>query len=219
MIEKRILDKLNYTDVLQFSELVDEYAELQKDKPNPLYFYEDMKDYVTWLKKQFESRDSKDFVIAGLFNDEKLIQIIVGYKIEVAWHKETIEDTMPFYVIGLMHFKESSWRVPEEDISNLDELISENFERQGFTTGFITIKAPSFFIKNTKLVDINRYVNNVFVKTFGSNTHDFFVENVFRTQEDLETYKFRALKALLPKKIRRPIALLSFELKPEYKQV
>jgi hypothetical protein len=59
----------------------------------------------------------------------------------------------------------------------------------------------------------------VFVKTFGSNTHDFFVENVFRTQEDLETYKFKAFRVLLPKKLKRPLALLTFEIKPEYKKV
>jgi hypothetical protein len=219
MIEARILNNTIPSDVTQFSEIVDEYATFQRDKPNALYFYEGMTEYTTWLKKQFIDRTVNDFIIAGLFNNNRLVQILVGYKIEVAWNKITIEDTFPFYVIGLMHFKESSWRVPKEDISNLDELISENFERQGFTTGFITIKAPSFFIKNTKLVDINRYVNNVFVKTFGSNTHDFFVENVFRTQEDLETYKFKAFRVLLPKKLKRPLALLTFEIKPEYKKV
>jgi hypothetical protein len=217
MLEKRLLNNLIYTDVLQFSELLDEYVELQKTGPNPLYFYEDMHNYAIWLKHEFENRDVKDFVVAGVFDDEKLIQIMVGYKIEVAWYKKIIEDTIPFYAIGLTYFKERQWKVPEQDISNLDKIVASHFEEQGFTTGFISIKAPAFIIKNTNTVEVTKYINNVFIKTFGSNTHNFSVERVFRTNNDLESYKFRAFRALLPKRIKRPIVLLSFELTPEYK--
>ena len=217
MSEKRILNNLISTDVLQFSELLDEYTELQKDSPNPIYFYEDMQNYTTWAKHQFENRNVKDFVVAGVFDDEKLIQIMVGYKIEVAWHKSVVEDTIPYYAIGLTYFKQRYWRVPEKDISNLDELISSHFENQGFTTGFMTVKAPAFIIKNKRPLDVNKYIDTVFIKTFGSNTHNFFVEHVFRTNSDLETYKFRSFKALLPKRIKRPIVLVSFKLSPEYK--
>jgi hypothetical protein len=217
MLEKRILNNLISTDVLQFSELLNEYTELQKDSSNPIYFYEDMQSYATWLKHQFENRNVKDFVVAGIFDDEQLIQIMVGYKIEVAWHKPVVEDTMPYYAIGLTYFKQRCWRVPEKDISNLDKIISKHFEDQGFTTGFITIKAPAYIIKTSNPVDINRYIDSVFIKTFGNNTHNFFVERVFRTNDELQAYKFRAFKALLPRRIKRPIVLLSFELSPEYK--
>lgn len=216
MIETRILNNTIPSDVLQFSEIVDEYAKFQRDKPNSLYFYEDMHEYTVWLKNQFIHLDTKDFIVAGLFEDNKLMQIIVGYKIEVAWHKPIVEDTTPYYVIGLMYFRNVSWRLPGENIDSLGEYISNHFEKQGYTTGFLTVKAPNFVIKNTNGVAITKYINEVFTKTFYANTHNYYVEVVCRTPADLLAYKFRAFKALLPKRIKRPVILLSFKLKPEF---
>jgi len=42
---------------------------------------------------------------------------------------------------------------------------------------------------------------------------------VFRTNEELESYKFAGMKALLPVRIKRPLFLLSFKLKPEYRTI
>jgi hypothetical protein len=219
MIEARILNNTIPSDVTQFSEIVDEYATFQRDKPNALYFYEGMIDFTIWLKKQFIDRDVNDFIIAGLFDNNRLIQILVGYKIEVAWNKTTIEDTFPFYVIALMYFRDKEWRIPGLTIDNLDKIITGHFEKQGYTKGFMTIKAPNFIIKNTNAADINKYINEVFIKTFYGNAHDYHVEHVFRTPDDLNSYKFKAFRTLLPKKLKRPIALLTFEIKPEIKKI
>jgi hypothetical protein len=61
MIEKRILNNMSSTDVSQFLEVVNEYVDLQENNPNPIYFYEDMYNYATWLKNEFKTRDVKDF--------------------------------------------------------------------------------------------------------------------------------------------------------------
>jgi len=219
MPEKRILNKFDQSDITQLLAILDECAEFQKDKPNPLYFYEDMCEFTEWLKKQFIHRNQDDFVVSGLFENNILIQIIVGYKIEIAWHKTKIENDLPFYVVGLVYFKNGDWKVPREDISNLDELVTDHFEKQGYTEGYMTIKAPNFVVRNNDGAKINKFMNEVFIKTFKESKHNFFIEKIFRTNEDLMAYDFRGMKALLPKRIKRPLFLLSFKLKPEYRTV
>ena len=217
MLEKRILDSSNKIDIDQFENIISEYAEFQKDKPNPLYFYDDMFNYTVWLRKQFKHRNPKDFIVAGLFDGNNLIQIMVGYKIEISWHKPKIEDNFPFYVVGTVFFKNSYWKVPQEDISNLDELITDHFEKQGYTDGFMVIKAPSFIRKTTDGEQIDEFMKTVFTKTFKDTKHNYFVEHIFRTNDDLDEYKFKAIKSILPSKIKRPLILVSFKLKTQYR--
>jgi hypothetical protein len=212
MIEARILNNTIPSDVTQFSEIVDEYATFQRDKPNALYCYESMTDFTIWLKKQFLIRGTEDFVIAGLFYNGSLIKVICGYKLEVAWNKPVVENVIPYYVIGLLYFKERSWKIPTNDITALDEMITSHFESRGFSTGFMTVKAPKNIISTTNGVTINKHINEIFVKTWGGN-HNYYVEKIFRTQKDIDEYKFRAFKVLVPKRLKRPLLLLTFKLK------
>lgn len=217
MLKRKIFSNKLNKDIKDYIEILDEYCCFQKNNLNPVMFYEDQKVYCEWLKDEFLKRDTKDFIAVGLYEEDQLIQIMIGYKIEVAWCKEIIEDTLPFYVIGLTYFRDHSWRIPGSKIVDLDEIITTHFEQQEFTKGFMTIKASNFLKKITSGVNLTDYINTNFTKTFKQNRHYFYVEKIFREQKDLDSYRFRALKALLPKRIKRPIVLLSFDVKPELK--
>lgn len=219
MVNIKILNKENEDDIKQFTEILDEFALFHHDDINSLYFYEDMCYCVDWLKTEFKNRKPMDFIAVGLFNQGELIRILVGYKIEVAWRKPVVEDTVPYYVVGLMYFRDREWAIPAERIDDLDEVVTSHFENQGYTKGFMVIKAPKFIINNSSATAIDEYMNKVFVKTFYGNKHLYKVEHVFRTPADAESYKFRAFRVFLPLRVKRPLCLISFELKSEYRQL
>lgn len=216
MIEKRILDKDK--DFNYFSSMLDEYLNFLKTTTNPLYDYKDAELFCDWLKLQFKIRNKNDLIAIGSFEKESITKILISYKIEISWKKEIIENVIPYYVIGLMYFKNKSLNVPAEKISELDQILTDHFERQNFNKGFMTIKAPKFIINNTNGDLIDNYINNIFTKTFYGNRYTYQVETVIRSQEDLNKFKFKAFKSLLPKTIIKPIMLISFNLKNKFKK-
>lgn len=212
MFTKRLLDKKSESDIQQLDAILEDYINFLLTTPNSLYYGEDQRHYCVWIKQQFLIRGTEDFVIAGLFYNGSLIKVICGYKLEVAWNKPVVENVIPYYVIGLLYFKERNWKIPTNDITALDEMITSHFESRGFSTGFMTVKAPKNIISTTNGITINKHINEIFVKTWGGN-HNYYVEKIFRTQKDVDEYKFSAFRVLFPKRLKRPLLLLTFKLK------
>lgn len=218
MLEKRILDNNNKFDKEQLVDILSHYINFLKTSLNPLYFYEDMINYTEWLKIQFETRNVEDFIIIGSFEDNILVQILVAYKIEIAWKKEIVENTIPYYVVGLMYFKNKAFKYPAKNISELDDILTNHFEKQDFNKGFMTIKASPFIVKNTSGKEISKYLSDIFTKTIYGYRYEYNIEAVLRTQEELDNYKFRAFRRLLPRRIKKPLVLLTFSLKNEFRK-
>jgi hypothetical protein len=210
----RALNPTNPADFENLKKILDSYLETEKNKVHPVYIYEDIVTFVDWMKSSFLEKDMADFVISARFSDLEIDQVYVAYKLEAAWNRP-MSTVVPYWVVGLMYFKNKEWKSPSDQILNLEKLVLDHFEKQKYTTGHIVIKAPSGMLNLSDSSTINKYINTVLRKTLPAYRYDFSIENIFKNQEDLDNYKFSAFKAMLPKRILKPVVLLSFKLKYE----
>jgi len=215
-MELRFLNKNNKTDVDNLQVLLHEYCNTQEHKVNPTVSVDSSKRYCEWLLAEFLKRDQKDFIVSARFDNNVITQIMIAYKLEVAWHREIIEDVLPFWYIGLLYFKDIQWRGPADDILTIEKLATDHFEAQKYNRGFMTIKCPTGLVNDDR--DITKYIDKVFTRTIPALRHRFCIERVFKTQQDIDNYKFKAFKPLIPPKIEKPVVLLSFELNYELRK-
>lgn len=215
MIVNRFLDHNNQDDLLQLESILQDYLLGEQDKSKPVYSYEDQLLIVEWIKNKFKTCDSKDFVITGQFNNDYLERIFVAYKLEVIWG--ITESFWPYWSVGLVYFRKQSWGTPAENILTMEKLAVDHFENQKLNKGFMVIKAPQGLVKMQDYSKADQFIEKVFTKTIPGIRHDFVIEHIFRTQQDLENYQFKAIKTILPKRILSPIVLLSFTLKHEHR--
>ena len=208
----KLLDPTDLTDVEQFNQILNQYVEHESISPNPIYFYEDIKRFTNWLRQLFLEISPKDFVVSARFNDGQIDEIMIGYKIEIAWYRKKTEDVLPYYVVGLWYKTSSSWKSPHDDFFSIEKLMLEQFESQQYTKGFIVIKAPKKALRITESSQAKDYALNVFSKTIPAVKHDFIIEKIFTSQEDIDNYKFKAFKNIIPKRFIRPVMLMSFDL-------
>jgi hypothetical protein len=208
----RVLDPSNLNDIDSLNQILDSYLEHETAQPNPIYQYDDMLALTNWLKEKFRTISMDDFVVSARFTDGQIDEIMIGYKIEICWGKEVAEDVMPYWVLGLWYKKDTEWKSPYEDIHTIEKLMLEHFEKQKYTKGFFVLKAPNKILRMTDLSQAKEYALNIFSQTVPALKYDFMIEKVFRNQKDLDNYKFRALKAIMPKHCLRPIMLMSLDL-------
>jgi hypothetical protein len=211
----RFLDPTNIDDVQQLNEILDLYLQGESQRANPIYVYENQVGVVTWIKDTFNKASQNDFIITGQFINGRLEQIFVAYKLEVVWGIK--ESYWPYWCVGLVYFRETSWSTPADKILSLEALSTSFFEAQGYHTGYMVIKAPKGLVNMTDFSKADEYIDKVFTKTIPGLTHDFRVEQVFRSQQDLDSFKFKGLSFILPKYILGPVVLLSFTLKHEHR--
>lgn len=208
----KLLDPNDIVDVEHFNQILIQYVENESIAPNPIYLYEDMIRFADWLRQQFLDVSPKDFVVSARFTNEQLDEIMVGYKIEISWYRTKAEDVLPYWVVGLWYKKQSSWKSPHDDFFSIEKLMLEQFEGQQYTKGFIVIKAPKKALRITDSVQAKDYALNVFSQTIPAVKYDFMIEKIFTSQQDLDNYKFKALKPLIPKHFIRPVMLMSLDL-------
>jgi hypothetical protein len=208
----KLLDPTDLTDVEQFNQILNQYVEHESISPNPIYLYEHMIRFSNWLQKQFLDVSTKDFVVSARFTDGHIDEIMVGYKIEIAWYRTTVEDVLPYWVVGLWYKKQGSWKSPYDEFFSIEKLLLEHFEKQQYTKGFIVIKAPKKALRITDSVQAKDYALNVFSQTIPAVKYDFMIEKIFTSQKDIDNYKFTALKPILPRRFIRPVMLMSLDL-------
>lgn len=208
----KLLDPINLDDIESLNKILIQYVEHEAISPNPIYYYEDIKRFADWLRQLFLEISPKDFVVSARFNDGQIDEIIIGYKIEIAWHRKKAEDVLPYWVVGLWYKTSSSWKSPHNDFFSIEKLMLEQFEGQQYTKGFIVIKATKKALRITESSHAKDYALNIFSKTIPAVKHDFIIEKIFTSQEDIDNYKFKAFKNIIPKRFIRPVMLMSFDL-------
>ena len=214
MINK-FLDPTNSNDVKQLGEILDLYLQGESLRDNPIYVHEDQVKLVKWIKDTFNTVSQNNFVITGQFINDRLEQIFVAYKLEVLWGIK--ESYWPYWGVGLVYFRNTSWSTPADKILSLEALSTKFFEAQGYHTGYMVIKAPRGLVNMTDFSKADEYIDKVFTKTIPGLTHNFRIEQVFRSQQDLDSFKFKGLRSILPNRILGPVVLLSFTLKHQYR--
>jgi hypothetical protein len=208
----KLLDPNDLADVEHFNQILIQYVEHESIAPNPIYYYEDIKKFADWLRQLFLEVSPKDFVVSARFTDGQIDEIMVGYKIEIAWHRKKAEDVLPYWVVGLWYKTSSSWKSPHDDFFSIEKLMLEQFEGQQYTKGFIVIKATKKALRITESSHAKDYALNIFSKTIPAVKYDFIIEKIFNSQEDIDNYKFKAFKNIIPKRFIRPVMLMSLDL-------
>lgn len=208
----RALDPSDPSDLDSFNQILNSYLEHEPKQANPIYLYDDMLAFSNWLKEKFRTIPMSDFIVSARFTNDVIDQVMIGYKLEIAWGRQVAEDIMPYWVLGLWYKKETEWKSPYDDIYTIEKLMLEHFEKQKYTKGFIILKAPNKVLRMTDSAQAKDYALNVFSQTVPALKYDFMIEKIFKNQKDLDNYKFRALKAIIPKHCLRPIMLMSLDL-------
>jgi hypothetical protein len=208
----RALDPADPNDFDSFNQILDSYLEHETKQANPVYLYDDLVAFTDWLKEKFRTVPTSDFIVSARFVDNAIDQVMIGYKLEIAWGKQVAEDVMPYWALGLWYKKDTEWKSPYDDIHTIEKLMLEHFEKQKYTKGFFVLKAPNKILRMNELSQAKDYALNTFSQTVPALKYDFMIEKVFKTQKDLDNYKFRALKAFMPKHCLRPIMLMSLDL-------
>jgi hypothetical protein len=209
MITIRPLNPELEEDHSQLSKLMEEYVESATKILNRA-------DHATWLKKQFKEHKRKDFMISAKFEDDEIVSILVGYKLEVKWGRSTehITDVFPYWYMGLLYFKNKQWRSPLYNISELSDILVRNFERQGYYKMYMVKKTPHII---SSLEDANLYSKseNWLKLTPGLDRYTTTIEKIFNTQKDIDDFKrFTALSSIIPLSINKSVMLLSLTLNP-----
>ena len=217
MFQIRLLDNTIENDVVQLQLILNNFLENEKNKISPVYNHSGLVNFVSWIKSSFLRQNTKDFVIAARFYNSEIDQVYVAYKLEATWGKPQVENVLPFWVLGLMYFKNTEWKSPSDQILNLEKLVLDHFEKQKYTTGHIVLKAPKGLLNLPDNASAITYVNEVLKKTLPGFRYDFLIEHVFRTQNDIDNYNFAAFKSILPKRICKPVMLISLTLKYEHR--
>ena len=213
----RALDPSNSNDVDSFNQILNSYLEHEPKQANPVYLYDDLLLFTDWLKEKFRTIPMSDFIVSARFTDGVIDQVMIGYKLEIAWGKQVAEDVMPYWALGLWYKKETEWKSPYDDIHTIEKLMLEHFEKQKYTKGFFVVKAPNKVLRMTDHKQAKDYALNVFSQTVPALKYDFMIEKIFKSQKDLDNYKFRALKAFMPKHCVRPVMLMSLDLHHSYR--
>lgn len=208
----RALDPNNPEDVIHLRNILDKYLIDESIKVNPVYVLEDLKTLAEWLTQKFTTVPSSDFIVSARFTDDNIDQIMIGYKIEIAWGKTKAEDTFPYWVLGLWYKTDASWKSPYDDIHSIEKLMLEHFEKQKYTKGYFVVRAPNKVVKMTDSKQAKDYALNIFSQTVPALKYDFMIEKVFANQSAIDNYKFRAIKAIIPRHCLKPIMLMSLDL-------
>lgn len=208
----KLLDPADLDDVEHFNQILNQYLEHESISPNPIYLHEHLIRFSNWLRRVFVEFSPNDFVVSARFTDGHIDEIMVGYKIEIAWYKTTVEDVLPYWVVGLWYKKQGSWKSPYNEFFSIEKLLLEHFEKQQYTKGFLVIKAPKKVLRIKESSQAKDYALNVFSQTIPAVKYDFMIEKIFTSQKDLDNYKFTALKPILPRRFIRPVMLMSLDL-------
>ena len=208
----KLLDPTRLDDIESLDKILIQYVEHESISHNPIYYYEDITKFADWLRQLFLEISPKDFVVSARFTDGQIDEIMIGYKIEIAWHRKKAEDVLPYWVVGLWYKKHSFWKSPYNEFFSIEKLMLEHFEKQQYTKGFIVIKAPKKALRITESAQAKDYALNVFSKTIPAVKYDFIIEKIFTSQEDIDNYKFKAFKNIIPKRFIRPVMLMSLDL-------
>lgn len=203
----RLLESSNPNDATQLQCVLESYKQDVLSHKNPIYLAENLHSHADWILSSFSKRPQTDFAICGEFDDERLVSVLVGYKLEVSWGREAMVEAIPHWVMGLLYFQNQQWRSPAAVFQQLADQLARNFEAQGYTKFYTVQKLPTRLLK-TK--DPTGYFSaDGYFKTLAFTRYLFTLENVFMTQTEIEGYAFRSLKCILPRMILRPVMLIS----------
>lgn len=218
----RQLDPSSEKDYAQFKDILDHHVKFGQEMNNRAYDPDGLPRVKEWMLEQFKIHSTNDFVVIGKFIDDVLMNIMVGYKFTVRWGRKPGDnlDALPYWIYGLVYFRDKHWMMPIHDsMSELSRPLSAVFERQNYYKIFLIKKAPNFLL-NLGVAEQHEYFqSDRWKKQFpGFTRYTTIVERLLKNNDDIQDFiKFSAFETIVPKKINKPIMLVSLTLKPNAK--
>lgn len=204
------LDYNNPNDTVQLSEILDRYLANESEKKYPVYDYFNQIETVEKIKNWFKIWNNSDFIIVGRYNNDILDQIIVTAKLGLLYNRPNA-NIFPYWFVFLLYADNAGWRYARDDLHGIHDYCSCIYEMSHYTKFYTVQKLPRSITEDS---DVNKIVTDIISKRMPYNERYIpMIENIFSTQQDIENYNFPALKMLLPRKIMKPVMLMSMTLR------
>jgi len=114
--------------------------------------------------------------------------------------------------MGLLYYDDRQWRFPADEFKQLNYPMNKSFENEGCNTFYVVQKASPTLLSMKK--SDNFFTKDRYYRSLPYDRYNIVLEQIFMNQLELDKYKekFIGLKAVLPRKILRPIMFFSARL-------
>jgi hypothetical protein len=142
MIETRLLDPSNKSDVAQLSEILNHYLEDSRTRPNQVWSETAATNTIGRMFINFNERFKKHIFIAGEFDNGVLEKIYIGEKLAMYLEEVTNPDRWPYWFTSLIYSKNKKIKNTHNELHDIATLVVREMEKQRYYSFFTFIKFP-----------------------------------------------------------------------------
>jgi hypothetical protein len=143
MIETRLLDPGNKSDLLQLRDILNHYLEDSRTRPNQVWSETAATNTLGRILINFNVLFKDHIIISGAFNDGVLEKIYIGEKISMYLQETSTPNGYPYWFTSLIYSKNKTIKNTHKDLHDIATLVVREMERQRYYTFFTLIKCPA----------------------------------------------------------------------------
>ena len=218
MIETRLLDPGNKSDLVQLRNILNHYLEDSRTRPNQVWSETAATNTIGRMLINFNVLFKDHIVISGAFNDGTLERIYIGEKIGMYLQETSNPDGYPYWFTTLIYSKNKKIKNKHTELHDIATLVVREMERQRYYTFFTLIKCPA---KGNK--DPLKQIENNFPFSVMPRYHNI-IEAIIDSGESADNIKMRGqfFKIIVTDSARNKntnsrLMLSSHHLKNEYR--
>lgn len=142
MIETRLLDPSNPSDVQQLDEILDHWCNDLTNRPNQIWSDEAGVLSLIRIKKHFTENNKNHILIGGLFNSGILEDIYVGEKLAIYLNDSSNPDKWPYWITSLVYSKSKSLADPHKKLFQIGVHVIRRMEKLNYYSFLNFLKLP-----------------------------------------------------------------------------
>lgn len=142
MIETRLLDPSNKSDLLQLRDILNHYLEDSRTRPNQVWSETAATNTIGRMLINFNVLFKKHIFISGSFNDGVLEKIYIGEKLAMYLEETSNPDKWPYWFTSLIYSKDKKIKNTHSDLHDIATLVVREMEKQKYYSFFTFIKFP-----------------------------------------------------------------------------
>jgi len=185
MIETRLLDPGNKSDLLQLRDILNHYLEDSRTRPNQVWSEIAATNTIGRMLINFNVLFKDHIVISGAFNNGELEKIYIGEKISMYLQETTNPDGYPYWFTTLIYSKDKQIKNTHTELHDIATLVVREMERQRYYTFFTLIKCP---VKGNK--DPLKQIENNFPFAVMPRYHNI-IEAIIDPKQNADDIKMR----------------------------
>jgi hypothetical protein len=216
MIETRLLDPGNKSDLLQLRDILNHYLEDSQSRPNQVWSETAATNTIGRMLINFNILFKNHIFISGTFNNGVLEKIYIGEKLAMYLDESTEPDRWPYWFTSLIYSKDKQIKNTHGDLHDIATLVVREMEKQRYYTFFTLIKCP---VKHNK--NFLRQIENNFPFSVMPRYHNV-VETIINPSDSArdinsQFFKIFAADSARNKNTNHRLMLSSHHLKNEYR--